>query len=336
MSPEVVAALIAVTGTAVVAVVGFLTTRSVTQKTIKAQGDQLDKTLAEERVRTLPDRFTKAIEQLGSDKLDVRIGGIYALERVAHDSNVDHPTVMEVLSSFVRRHSQEELMPPCPGGREPRRSIRPDVQAAITVIGRRNEKYDIRVLDLNMANLTEAILDAKRLTALFLDRDVVYLGSEKFTWKPCIGVYLGGAKFVHATLKHAKLTFAYLHGADLTRANLYRADLRGADLTRAILKEANLTHADLNDAILGGADFTDAIFSKDARIPEGWMRDSGSGRLERATQHIDASGNLAPHISPTSCTTGYAVDLFVLREGVVLLPLDLSISDVWQPGIQII
>ena len=32
------------------------------------------------------DRFTKAIEQLGSDKLDVRIGGIYALERIARDS----------------------------------------------------------------------------------------------------------------------------------------------------------------------------------------------------------------------------------------------------------
>ena len=28
------------------------------------------------------DRYTKAIDQLGSDKLDVRIGGIYALERV--------------------------------------------------------------------------------------------------------------------------------------------------------------------------------------------------------------------------------------------------------------
>jgi hypothetical protein len=28
------------------------------------------------------DRYTKAVEQLGSDKLDVRIGGIYALERV--------------------------------------------------------------------------------------------------------------------------------------------------------------------------------------------------------------------------------------------------------------
>lgn len=31
------------------------------------------------------ERYTKAIEQLGSEKLDVRIGGIYALERVARD-----------------------------------------------------------------------------------------------------------------------------------------------------------------------------------------------------------------------------------------------------------
>ncbi len=32
------------------------------------------------------ERYTKAIEQLGSDKLDIRIGGIYALERIARDS----------------------------------------------------------------------------------------------------------------------------------------------------------------------------------------------------------------------------------------------------------
>ena len=54
------------------------------------------------------DRYTKAIEQLGSDKLDVRIGGIYALERVARDSAKDHPTVMEVLTAFIREHSREQ------------------------------------------------------------------------------------------------------------------------------------------------------------------------------------------------------------------------------------
>jgi hypothetical protein len=47
------------------------------------------------------DRYTKAIEQLGPDKLDVRIGSIYALERVAYDSARDHSTVMEVLAAFI-------------------------------------------------------------------------------------------------------------------------------------------------------------------------------------------------------------------------------------------
>ena len=62
------------------------------------------------------DRYTKAIEQLGSDKLDVRIGGIYALERVARDSFTDHPTVMEVLTAFIREHSREPWPVPGPAG----------------------------------------------------------------------------------------------------------------------------------------------------------------------------------------------------------------------------
>jgi hypothetical protein len=53
------------------------------------------------------DRYTKAIDQLGSDKLDVRIGGIYGLERIARDSAKDHPAVMEVLTAFIRDHSPE-------------------------------------------------------------------------------------------------------------------------------------------------------------------------------------------------------------------------------------
>jgi hypothetical protein len=53
----------------------------------------------------LTDRYAKAIEQLGSAKLDVRLGGIYALERIANDSKRDHPTVVEVLSAFIREHS---------------------------------------------------------------------------------------------------------------------------------------------------------------------------------------------------------------------------------------
>ena len=60
----------------------------------------------------MTDRYAKAIEQLGWDKLDVRVGGIYAIERVARDSARDHLTVMEVLTAFIREHSDEPWPPP--------------------------------------------------------------------------------------------------------------------------------------------------------------------------------------------------------------------------------
>ena len=64
-----------------------------------------------------------------SDNLDVRIGGIYALERIARDSARDHSTIMEVLAAFIREHSHEQWPPPRPGSEQQKRSTRPDIQA---------------------------------------------------------------------------------------------------------------------------------------------------------------------------------------------------------------
>lgn len=50
------------------------------------------------------DRFLRAVDQLGSDKVEVRFGGIYALERIARDSPSDRSAITEVLSAYVRRH----------------------------------------------------------------------------------------------------------------------------------------------------------------------------------------------------------------------------------------
>jgi hypothetical protein len=193
------------------------------------------------------DRYAKAIEQLGSDKLDVRIGGIYALERVARDSKRDHPTVMEVLAAFIREHSHEQWPPPDPGGQQQDRSTRPDVQAAATVIGRRNAPHDIpgRLVDLTGADLR-------------------------------------GADLRGAVLTHTRLTRVYLHGADLSGADLHGADLAGADLTRVYLIGADLHSADLTTADLHGADLTGALMEPDAVIPPGWQRATDSGRLTRA------------------------------------------------------
>ncbi len=56
----------------------------------------------------LTDRFSSAVELLGNATLSVRLGGIYALERIARDSQKDHWTVMEILTGFVRENSRGE------------------------------------------------------------------------------------------------------------------------------------------------------------------------------------------------------------------------------------
>ena len=149
------------------------------------------------------DRYTKAIEQLGSDQLDVRIGSIYALERVARDSPKDHPTVMEVLTAFIRQYAPRKW-PETGSGRW----TRPDVQAALTVVGRRAAQRDIRDRPID---LYHAVL---------------------------IGANLSGADLSGATLHGATL-----RGADLRDAILARADLRGVTLRDARYGGADLTGA---------------------------------------------------------------------------------------------
>ena len=204
------------------------------------------------------DRYTKAIEQLGSDNLGVRVGGIYALERIARDSARDHPTVMEMLTAFIRENSHEQRPQPDPGSKE--RFRRRDIQAAVNVVGRREVKHDIRRIHLARAHLMGANLRAADLAGANLIR-----------------VYLD-----RAHLRGANLTGANLTGAKLIRADLTGAKLIGANLIRAKFTGADLIGADLADADLADADLADARWPRDAPVPAGWKLDTSSGRLEAA------------------------------------------------------
>ena len=59
-----------------------------------------------DRQRRLIESFSTAIEQLASDHVEVRLGGIYALERISQESPRDYGTVMETLTAFVRERTQ--------------------------------------------------------------------------------------------------------------------------------------------------------------------------------------------------------------------------------------
>ena len=194
MNPAVESALIAaaatlvgVGGTVIVAVTANRNARRTNQATIDAARADAQFTLAAAREAQFADRYSRALDQVGSANLDVRIGGIFALEGIALDSPGHHPTVMEVLTAFIREHS------PVPAdGPELTRSSLPDVQAALAVVGRRKTEHDIRVMDL-----TRAVVAGADLTRANLARAVLFF----------------------ADLTDAVLVGAVLAGADLTGAN---------------------------------------------------------------------------------------------------------------------
>jgi hypothetical protein len=222
------------------------------------------RTLDLNRSGQVTERFTRAVAQLGQrelGKLDVRLGGIYALERIAHDSATDLPTVVEVLCAHVREYSPWPPRLPGQGRADltpdqlpdlpdlPTRA--PDLQAVLTVLGRLPDAHPRQSGRARTANpirriLTRTDLRRANLSAAHLER--AELG----------GAHLEGANLRDANLEGADLRGASLQGADLRDASLGRANLGGANLERVNLGGANLERANLFVADLEGANLRGA------------------------------------------------------------------------------
>jgi Pentapeptide repeats (8 copies) len=209
----------------------------------------------------ITERFTRAIDQLGSGHLDVRLGGIYALERIALDSPDDRATIGEVLTAYVRGHApwppRLEGQPPVGAAIEEIAFLRlraPDVQAALTVLGRggfADGDPEAPPLDLSDTDLRRAYLRGADLRR-------VRLHSADLRRAHFDAVDLRGATLNRANLQDAhldgRLQDAALRGANLQDADLSDADLQGADLSHANLQGAKLPGATLPGGNLPGAE----------------------------------------------------------------------------------
>ena len=193
----------------------------------------------------ITDRYTRAIEQLeaGDDKhakIEVRAGAIYALGRIANESRDDQRPIMEVLTMYATQISQSE---------RPQDRPRADVQAALTVIGRRRVEWDSdnpEPLRLILAKIARAWLPNS-------DFHGFYLSGADLSGAYLMGAHLEGASFEGANLSGAHLTGAHLNGAHLRSARFTGADLRGCDLTGA--------------SDMGSAQIAEAIKDGNTRLP---------------------------------------------------------------------
>ncbi|MFE6038672.1 pentapeptide repeat-containing protein [Streptomyces sp. NPDC056452] len=246
----------------------------------------------------ITNRFNAAVTNLGSDSVDVRLGGIYGLERIMQDSVRDHPTVVSVLTAYVRQHAplsgadakrQQTTSPEVPPT---------DIEAVMNVLAKRplgvaeafgldvsrtdlkglrsaqgGSKFasmDFQESDLTGANLRGANLDGADLTNAILRTSILtdarlsgaFLAGADLTGANLNEAWLNSAEMADARLTGVKLNGAFLTYAILTRASLNGAELVGARLPYATLKEADLTGANLREADLTGANLTRANLSK--------------------------------------------------------------------------
>ncbi|MER7410737.1 pentapeptide repeat-containing protein [Streptomyces cacaoi] len=228
----------------------------------------------------ITDRYTSAVDNLGDKAAEVRLGGIYALQRIMKDSPRDQSSVVDVLSAYVRTHARGQTAQDAGSGRPAA-----DVQAAFEVLARRDPHRDGRsTVDLREAhlanvsvrgtgragssadggvrpgtdtarlpgaNLSGAVLESANLAGARMNGD--YLVGTRLTEADLPRADLRSSWLVGARLDDARLNGADLHGARAIDASLRNADLRGADLRNTDLRGVDLTGADLTGADLRGA-----------------------------------------------------------------------------------
>ena len=229
----------------------------ITQESLEDTRKHTEENLRLTREGQITERFTRAIDQLGAadDKgekpYEIRLGGIYALERIARDSEQDHWPIMEVLTAYVRQHARWSLDSRTTAVASNKTNavtaLAPDIQAILTVLRRRTrsfhqgepERLILHERDLSGADLTEVNLSGA---------DLNY-------------VNLGGAILRGAILPGTFFQETFLVGADL-----YRANLEGAVLSQAILRKAILAEAFLKEAYLYEADLQGAYFDRKTEL----------------------------------------------------------------------
>lgn len=212
------------------------------------------------------DQINKAVENLGarhSDQapnIEVRIGGLLALERISRSSPDDHIQIMEILCAYIRENARAQVAAEVSFDEDDRlvghaRTLRDDLLTAFDIIDRRahalkqiendnafrlNFKYaDFRGLNLSHRNLNNAELHSAQIQ----------------------GAILGMAEMQGADLRVVEMQGAYLSGAQMQGADLYRAEMQDANLFRAEMQGADLFHAEMKGAYLGGAEMQGAYLN---------------------------------------------------------------------------
>ena len=273
----------------------------------------------------ITDRLNKATEGLGKkdgDKplIEVRLGALYALERIAQDSLRDHIQIMEIICAYIRTNSplsketdeQENLNKDIKTDTAKKtnkatkidaniendededneaKKLREDIQAALTIIGRRENWSDSKKrleaekergyqIDLSYCDLRYAIIYRANLSRTDIE-----------------GANLSHARIMYTDLSHVRankttMIHVTLDGSDLSNASFYESNLRRAQLNYTDMSESGFNDTNLTHASISGARMVDAGFWS-ADLSHAWIHGSNliRARFDMAKLiHTDIGG----------------------------------------------
>ena len=210
----------------------------------------------------ITDRINKAVEGLGAEKtvkqiaedgtareftqpnLEVRIGAIYALERIAQDSLRDHIQIMEILCAYIRENA--------PASNSNRDKPRTDIQIALTVIGRRsNNQVAIESIKGYRLDLSRVSLQGASIIGTFNKASFSGSNFERA---------LFDGNFDHANFSEAILSEATLSGMKFCNVDFSSSKLGFAKLNGSKFKDIHFKSTDFNSAKLDLAAFQNVSF----------------------------------------------------------------------------
>lgn len=226
---------------------------------------QFNSQIDQARQQHIVDEYNHAIDQLSSDRVPVRLTGVFELEQIAQTSQASrgasganpgesaqsaitsgdyHALALEILAAEARA-----LVPPTTGLATPSTDDGQDLVELPAILGAIGRLGGSGQLDLSGADLRRARLGNLDLAGINLN-----------------DANLQGVSLVETQLSGSNLQRAHLDGANLTNANLEGANLSSADLSPLAGKTAtSLVRADLKGAVLvgtnlQGANLTGATF----------------------------------------------------------------------------
>lgn len=274
-------------------------------RAIVAQGN-LDRS----RDRDYADLFTKAVEQLGATReeteydddgkerkalkpnIEVRLGAIYALERISQDSERDHIAVMETLCAYVRENAKAERLA-C--SVLPLKIKPPDtlIQGVISVLSKRERKRveyewerkyrldfsgsDLSFIDFCGGNFSATLFHNCNLEASNFDKCTLIgtrfnnsiLSLTRFVNTQLQGTIFDGADF--GEIEFFTPSLGRIHSISIAGASLKKIEYIGerTEVRRIFGSKDTTLGYDLNQEKLVGAglEFTIEILDKNGRNP---------------------------------------------------------------------